>query len=300
MKASGIIFFFFLLSVHLPAQIIDNAGGTAFTDDNFFNSSFIRTNKVQIIRGSVSTKREGEPMIQRSQFFHYEFDTKGRIILMMSTFASYSSNRDTTIIQFEYNDKGLLSTKRRNDNNGFYSYNYEYDSLGRLIKETYCRDENCGVDRYHFKLGQRFVISSETYSYHQYVKNQKVKKFYNNYGLQYQEEFSYYNELGYLTEEVLRLTLSGKESKIQYEYDEKGRISKKNDISYVFGFNEISNTYTYDKLGNLDEQAIFHNGKQKTLRSLLYDKTTYLMTAQVMKDFETGLIYVFKYSYEFF
>jgi hypothetical protein len=294
------LYFFLILSAGASAQIIENAGGTAFTDDNFFNASFIRNNKIQVIRGSVSTKREGEAMIKRDQFFHYEFDKQGRITKMMSTFASYSSNRDTTIILFHYNERGLLATKRRNDNNGFYSYNFEYDTMGRVVKETYCRDENCGPDRYHFKLGQQFVISSETYTYHQYVKNQRVKKFYNNYGLQYQEEFSYYNELGYLTEEVLRLTLSGKESKILYEYDEKGRVSKKSDVSYIFGYNEISNTYTYDKFGNLEEQSIFHNGKQKTLRSLLYDKNTYLMNAQVMKDFETGLIYIFRYSYEFY
>lgn len=296
----GILVLFLLVSSLSSAQIIENGSGNAFTDENFFRASFIRSNKVKIIRGRVSTKREGEPMIQRDQFFHFEFDQSGKLIIMMSTFASFSNNKDTTIIYFNYDEKGNLLTKRRNDNNGFFSYNYEYDSLGRVIKETYCRDENCGADRYHFKLGQQFIISSETFSYHQYVKNQTVKKYFNNYGKQYQECFSYYNELGYHTQDVFRLTLSGKESKLLYEYDEKGRVSKKNDISYIFGYNEITNTYTYDQFGNLEEQAIYHNNKQKTLRSLIYDKATLLMTAQVMKDFETGLIYVIKYSYDFY
>lgn len=295
-----LLFIFFLITSVLSAQIIENGNGAAFTDDNFFRSSFIKTNKVKVIRGKVSTKREGEPMIERDQFFHFEFDQEGRLIIMMSTFASFSSNKDTTIIYFNYDSKGNLVTRRRNDNNGFYSYNYQYDSLGRVIKETYCRDENCGKDRYHFKLGQQFEISSESFSYHQYVKNQNVKKYFNNYGKQYQECFSYYNDLGYLTQDLYRLTLSGKESKMLYEYDEKGRVSKKSDISYVFGYNEISSTFTYDKFGNLEEHAIYHNNKQKTLRSLLYDKTTLLMTAQVMKDYETGLIYVIKYSYDFY
>ncbi|MBX7095672.1 MAG: hypothetical protein K1X56_13205 [Flavobacteriales bacterium] len=299
MKRGAFIFFLFL-SLFSRAQIIENGEGNAFTDENFFRREFIRTNKVKIIRGSVSTKREGEAMQERDQFFHYEFDQKGRLVIMMSTFASYSSNKDTTIIYFIYDDKDRLLTKRRNDNNGFYSYNYEYDSLGRIIKETYCREENCGHDRYHFKLGQQFVISSETFTYHQFVKNQKVRKYYNNYDKEYQECFSYYDDLGYHIEDVFRLTLSGKESKIKFEYDEKGRVSKKSDISYVFGYNEIIDTYTYDTFGNLYEQAIFHNGKQKTLRSLIYEKNTLLMSAQVMKDFETGLIYVFKYSYEFY
>jgi len=298
MRGLSFLFFFFCFSV-LHAQIIDNRYGTAFSEENFFNSDFIRNNKIKIIRGQVSTKRDNEGIIERDQFVHYEFDAKGRLTVMMSTFASYATNKDTTIMYFVYDGRGNLITKRHNDNFGFYSYNYEYDSLNRVVRETYCREENLGPDRYHFALGKQFVISSETYAYHQYVKDQKVKKFYNNYDKLYQETFSYFNDLGYLSEQITRLTLSGKETKIAFEYNEHGLVSKKSDISYIFGYNAIINTFTYDKHGNMEEMTTFHNDKKTTLRSIVYDRVTMLMSAQVMKDFETGLIYILKYSYQY-
>lgn len=299
MRVTLLIFFLFNLII-AKGQMIDNSVGAAFTDENFFNSSFIKKNKIKSLSGSVATKREGEPVIERDQFFLYEFDEKGRLTSIMTTFASYGHAKDTTIILFYYDSRNNLITKRRSDNFGFFSYNFEYDSINRKTKETYCRDENIGEDRFHFKLGKQFEISSETFTYHQYIKNQKVKKYFNNYGKQYQETFSYFNELGYHTHDITRLTLSGKESKIIFEYDEKGHVSKKSDIAYIFSYNEITNTFTYDAVGNLEEHAIFHNNKQTTLRSLIYDKKTLLMTAQVMKDYETGLIYIFKYSYQFY
>lgn len=281
------------------AQIIENASGTAFTEENFFNTEFIRNNKIRIIQGKIASKREGEAVQERDQFYHYEFDRNGRLSVMMSTFSLSSYSRDTTIIRYEYDSKGNLITKRRNDLYGFYAYYYEYDSLGRVTKETYAREENAGPDRYNFILGKQFIISYETFSYHKFSPKQLVKKYYNNYGRQYQEKFYYYNDLGYLTEEITRLTLSGKESKTSYAYNENGQLSQKSEISYIFGYNAKSNNYKYDQVGNLLEEEIFHNDKQVLLRSLLYEPTL-LLQAQVTKDQETGIIYIIKYSYLFY
>ncbi len=297
---SLLLLFFGFFGLFGYAQIIDNRYGTAFTEDSFFNVDFIRQNKIKSITGSVATKREGEAVRQRDQFFYYEFDSLGRISVIMSTFSALGLSTDTTVTRFYYDAQHNLITRRSNDNHGFYSYNYEYDSLGRITRESYCRDENAGPDKYHFIQGQQFVISSETFSYETYSKHQRVKRYYNNYGQLYQEKFSYFNELGYHTEDILRLTLSGKESKMVYGYDDKGRLNRKSDISYLMGYNEITHTYVYDTFGNLEEENVFRNEKQSTLRSLLYDKNTLLLNAQVMKDFHTELIYIFKYSYSFY
>lgn len=282
------------------SQIIDNRDGTAFTDDNFFSIDFIKRNKIKSINGKVSTKRDNEAMYEKDQFNYYEFDANGRITVIMSTFTNLGNSKDTGVVTFKYDGKGQLITKRRNDNYGFYSYNYEYDSIGRIIKETYCRDENAGADKFHFELGKQFIISSESYTYHQYVEKQFVRKYFNNYGALYQERYAYFDANNYHTEDIYRLTLSGKESKTLFGYDEKGRLNKKSDVSYIFGYSETSDTYKYDSLGNLEEHSGFRNSEQKILRSLLYDQKTMLLSAQVMKDFDTELIYVIKYSYQYY
>ena len=293
--------FLFFLIVQFPAvaQLIENAYGTAFTDENFFNTEFIRTNKIKIIRGAIASKREGETIQERDQFYHYEFDRNGRLTVMMSTYSLSSYSRDTTIIRYEYDDRGNLTVKRRNDLYGFYAFYYEYDSLNRVIKETYAREENAGPDRYNFVQGKKFIISYETFSYHQFSPKQLVKKYYNNYDRQYQEKFFYFDDLGYLKEEITRLTLSGKESKISYEYNEGGRLSKKKEVSYIFGYNEKTNLYKYDEWGNLLEEEILQNEKPVLFRTLLYEPTM-LLQAQVTKDQETGIIYIVKYGFMFF
>jgi hypothetical protein len=298
MRINLFIFYFFFINVS-QAQIIDNANGTAFTDENFFNSEFIRNNKIKIIRGAISMKREGEGMVDKNQFNYYEFDNLGRLIVMMSTFSSSSYSKDTMIIRYEYDSRSNLITKRRNDSYGFYAYYYEYDSLNRLTKETYAREENAGPDRYNFVPGRQFIISYETFTYQKFSAKQSVKKYFNNYGKQYQEKFSYYDEMGYLKEELMRLTLSGKESKVVYEYDEHGRISKKSDISYIFGYSETSATFRYDTFGNLLEHSTYQNEKQQLFRTLAYDANM-LLSLEVSKDIATGIIYIVKFEHSFF
>lgn len=285
---------------YTSAQIIDNKNCTAFTEDNFFNSRFIKLNKIKSIKGKISTKRENERIFEKNLFHYYEFDSSGHIITYMTTFSIWGNNIDTTAIYYEYNEKGLLKTKRRNDNNGFYSYNYEYDSLGRIISETYCRDENCSPSKYKFQQGQRYIINAEKYTYHTNGLGQLVKSYINNYDKVYQEKISISNKLGYLTEDILRLTLSGRETRITYEYDELGRPIKKKELAGIINPVEIITTYKYDAVGNLEEENVYKNGKHISIRSVVYDKYTMIMNALVMKDMETNLIYIVRYSYDFY
>lgn len=293
------IILFFLISVFGYAQMIDNRQSNAFTDEPFFNTEFIARNKIKSITGKVSMKRELQPIIEQGIEYYFEFDAKGNTTMILSTHISYE-RKDSMIVTFEYDDKGRMTAKRRNDSYGFYSYNYKYDSLDRIIEESYCRDENCGPSKFRFKLGQQFVISTEKYSYVKRSEKENILQYKNYADNVYQEKIYKKDDLGYLTEEITRIVLNGRETKIEYEYDDKGRVKKKKDISEFMGKNEISNFFQYDDFGNLTEEQIVHNGKTKTLRSMIYDKTTYLLSALVSKDMETEVITIVKYSYDFY
>jgi hypothetical protein len=290
---------FCLLPFASSSQMIDNSQSNAFTDEPFFNTDFIKRNKIKSFTGKVSKKRDLQPIVDQGIEYYYEFDSEGRTTMILSTFNSFN-HKDSLIKTFEYDEKGRITAKRTNDSYGFYSYNYKYDSLGRIIEESYCRDENCGPSRFQFKLGQQFSISTEKYSYIEKSKQESIREYKNYAGNVYQEKIFMKNYLGFLTEEITRITLNGRETKIVYEYDEKGRMSKKTDISEFMGKTEITNAFQYDDFGNLTEEQIYRNEKLTTMRSMIYDKMSGLLTALVAKDMTSEVITIVKYGYEFY
>lgn len=294
-----LIFAFFLWPFLSSSQIIDNSKSTAFTDEPFFNTEFIKRNKIKSITGKVSQKRELQPIVDIGIEYYYQFDSLGNTTMILSTYNTYN-HKDSIIHTFEYDAKGNIITRRRNDSYGFYSYNYKYDSLNRIIEETYCRDENCGPNRFKFKLGQQFSISTEKYSYVEKSAKENIREYKNYYGNVYQEKIYLKNDLGFLTEEITRITLNGRETKIVYEWDDKGRVAKKTDVSEFMGKTEISNAFQYDDFGNLTEEQIYRNEKLTTLRSMIYDKVSGLLTAHVAKDMTSEVITIVKYEYGFF
>lgn len=293
-----IIFLFCVASG--AAQIIDNGQCQAFTDETFFNAEFICTNKVKSIKGTIQTKAQMDRIRDRGLETFYGFDSTGRQIIQYSTYLRYSNTKDTTVINYYYDDQGRICTQRRNDVHGFYSYNYEYDSLGRMIKESYCRDENVGPNKSSFELGNQYVIVSEEYGYEQIDETHMKRSFYNNNGLVYQEEVSHYDENGYLTDITTKLIIGKRGSKITFEYDEHGRVSRKTDYANLDVTNEIMTEYQYDEIGNLIMIDEYRNGVHITNKELLYDEKTMLFDAMITLDVETNYITIIKYEYEFF
>ncbi len=288
-----------ITSVPLWGQMIDNRQCNAFSDDPFFNTDFIRRNKIKYMHGKLSGKAEMRPIRKKGLVQHYAFDEAGKLQMQYTSFFRAGKQKDTTSVYYHYDSLDHMITKRRNDVHGFFSYNYQWDSLGNMTQEKYCRDVNAGPSKDEFKLGKQFEIVSETFSYEKVNERQFKKRFYNSYGKAYKEEISHYNEMGYLTEQVTKLIISSRGSKVTYEYNEKGLVSKKTDYSNLTFDNEISYEYSYDDLGNLIEENIYRNGKHITLRQFLYDGNM-LIKAQLTKDIETNFITIIEYECGFY
>jgi hypothetical protein len=60
------LFVFFLIFISLEgySQILDNTLGHAFTDQPFFNETFIRKNKIKKMSGKYIVKKPGDMMRQ--------------------------------------------------------------------------------------------------------------------------------------------------------------------------------------------------------------------------------------------
>lgn len=279
------------------AQIILNSNCQAFTDQPFFNPEFIKKNKIKSITGKTSTKKENDIIRPTDIIQYYEFDATGRVVKQLYSHHAFGYRTDTTTIIFTYDSLGRLITRRQNDNLSFYSYNYKYDSLGNVIKETYTRDENCGPSKYQFKLGSQYEILSESYRYKE-ENGKRIKKYFNSYGKEYQQREYYFDKLSYLKSEKMIYTLTGRQtSEINYEYNEQGLCVTRSEFN-VDGVKIIA-AYDYDKQGNLTEYEYLLDTELVTHRELLYDQYM-LLNATVSKDIRTNLITVVKFSYDFY
>lgn len=280
-------------------QLIDNLNCQAFSDEPFFDELFIRENGVKVINGEIKTKGNLEVIKDPKLVSRYEFDESGKLILQYTSFKG-GGNKDTTFINYTYDEFGSLTIKRTNDAYGFFSYNYEYDSLHRPILKTYCREENAGVDRYHFELGKQYTIVKESYTYLQ-KDSVLIKSIYNNHGRIYQTDKFYRNELDLLVKIETQYIINKKKGIIEFAYNEHGEIASK---TYHKDFKKEEEfekwEYEYDELGNLTYIEYYKNGEHITHKEVLYDKSNFTLKALLVQDVASNFITIVKYNTSFF
>jgi hypothetical protein len=286
---------FCLISNLLNSQIIDNKNGLAFTDQPFFDSKFIKQNKVKKIKGAYTFKKAGDIMRKTEFKSIYEFNELGQLI---ETFETRNDDgiKDTIQNLYEYFPTNLLKTHRKKDAGGFGSIHYERDKQGRVISEETHRDvfnENGDFER-------TFIINKESMKYENFPLQLK-KTVSNSYDLPYMEEFSYYNKDGYLLEKEERLKMTSGRVKHVYEYNAKGFISAIRSKATIDGKFAEEWFFKYDELGNLTEKHIYKNGIFTTDIQIIYNVDTKLLSSVLTRDVKTNFIMILRFmNYEFF
>ena len=270
-----------------------------FTDEPFFNQTFIKQNQIKSITGSISSKKVRDIIRTKGLDYYYEFNDDGTLKMQLSSHLS-SGIKDSTTVNYSYNQKGLLSTKRKNDSYGYFSYNYKYDANNNIVLQTYCRDENKLNSKKAFELKKQYIISTDSFSYKKYDDSQTKKYYYNGYKKVFKEQTNYYNQYGYLTEEYTKFIIGNNKTKLTYEYDEQGRLFKKHTFTNIANNSKTTEVYTYDKIGNVLDIKTYHNDKHISTKQFLYDSKTMLLTAQIIQDIATEFLRIIQYRYQFF
>ncbi len=292
------IIFLLIVSFSCDAQMLD-INKPLFTDLPFFNTNFIKNNKIKSITGSISSKKVQDIIRSKGLDYVYEFNEDGTLKTQLSSYLKIGL-KDSSTTSYTYNEKGNIVAMRKSDSYGFYSYHYTYDSSDHIILQTYTRDENKYNSKDKFELNKNYIITSDSFSYQQTGEKQLKKIFYNSYGKIYKEQTSYYNEYGYLIEEYTKFIIGNNKKKITYEYDENGRLFKKHNFNNIANDKKISEVYTYDEIGNILEINYYENEKHTSVKQFLYDKKTMLLTAQLIQEVETQFLRIIQYHYHFY
>lgn len=266
-------------------QFLDNRMGQAFTDQPFFNAAFIRANKIHFLNGQFTYKRQGEAMRLMKYKNVYEFDTLGRLINNFETRPD-DGTTDTTWNIYSYDALNRLIKHKKGFQHEYNCVEHEYNPKGEIVREITSREytDSLGIAR-------RTLLNNEMMLYED-ISGQHKKTIYNSYNLPYLHVTSFYNELGYLTEQVERYAVTLYYSTIKYEYTEKGWIAsiKKTDSQSETPTEEIK--FIYDEFGNLTDKHIYRNGIFTTEISLIYNAKTKLLSYALTREVATNFIMI--------
>jgi hypothetical protein len=286
---------FFLRSLLLNAQMLDASNGELFNETPFFNTVFIKQNKIKEIKGYYSTKVDLDMIRPTNDVYAYLFNENGQLIKEYNT--KYG---DTTVIQYTYDTNSNVITIRKSDKYGFHSYHYQYDSLNRITFKEYRRDLNRTGDKLNFELDKTYRISSESYTYENTSVGLK-KSYFNSKGILYQIEFFYKDEHGFLVKQESHLITGYGRAITTYKYGDKGLLTEKHTETHFAGKTSTTYKYEYDDNQNILAQHYYRNEKYITEFQIVYNSKTMLLSAIITRDDTTNFITILKFSdYTFF
>lgn len=283
-------------SPNAGAQIIDNRNGNAFREEIFFSQQFLWLNKIRSITGVTSIKRPNRPIEQRPDLVVYRFNDVG-LLQQMDKVSSVFNLVDSLSIRYHRNDIGEVYQKEETGNRGYLTTNYNYDEQGKLIRLDYGTAENISTNSGKLMPGQVITINSESFAWRDQQNGITNKSVYNNYGLHYSNWTISKNQAGYIETETEELIMSGKTTTRSYTYNEQGWVSAiqtKDNMSAMVK----SQTFIYDKLGNLQKVNYFEDKSMIREIEVLYTKTM-LVEAFLDHDLQSHDIIITKFSYEF-
>ena len=284
------VFFLVFISIEGYSQILDNTLGHAFTDQPFFNETFIRKNKIKKMSGKYTVKKPGDIMRPTEFKYVFTFDSLGHVV---STYETKNDNgfKDTIINYYVYDSLNLMHIHRRNDSFGFTSKYYDYDSSKRIILEETRRE----VINEKGQIEQSIILNSESMKY-EVFPNQIKKTVMNSYNLPYMDVFSNYNKDGYLLDVEERLRMTSRSVKCDYEYNGKGLISAIKTLSDIEGKFDEEWFFKYDDFGNVYEKLIYKNGVHVTDIQIIYSTDTKMLYSVLTRDVRTNYIYILRFQ----
>ena len=270
------------------SQMLDNRKGEAFTDEPFFNISFIKANKIKALKGTFTVKKMGDILRDTELIRNYFFDEEGRLIKTFETTQS-SLGFDTLVTFFEYDEFNRLTAKRSSDRYGFYATHFSYDSESRIIKKEIRRNLKKRTHKDNFDLGREFVVTFETYSYQRF-EDQIKKIVFNSYDIPFKEVIYYYDEDSVLIAEKETIKRTSAVTRKEYFYNDFGYMDSIHIHSPKSSVKSKTFEFEYDDYNNLKAKQYYKDGVHTTDHQIIYDSKTTLLKFILVKEVATSYI----------
>ncbi len=333
MKESNSLFCLFLFTLLLIphsffSQVIENRLRDVPLTVPVFNTAFIKLNRVKAISSSLSTKPDNQSIIDKGLTENFLFDTLGRLMefnytrvkdykereVMVPAVYSRKGRRirpasvryensyiyDTIFTSYFYNPAGKLIGTRSTDNFYYDTHYYDYDSLGRLVKEVRCKETNTGSGRRDFRLGVQQVLTLETFGYEKLTDKQSQMRHFNDEGRQYKKTIMNYDDKQQLTDRNEEFVVGWTRVRTVYRYDSLGRLASQLYTSNSGGDTKEAMEFGYDEAGNVLSEKKYDNEMLVANTEYLYDPQKKFVTSRIVRFFGACTIGITKYTYSFY
>ena len=279
------------------SQIIDNREGKAFQQEMFFSQEFLWQNKISSITGVCQMKRTGKAIENRPDITVYHFNETGQLA-KIDAVTSVLSIVDSTHIEFDRNELGLVQNRNELGRNGYTTTAFFYDQKGQVERIDNSVSENKSIEKLKLVPGLTVTVNSESFKYSEPSSLILRKESFNNYGLPYAIDLIYRDSAGFVTREEKELTLSGKSYTKLYSYNDKGWIAQIPTVESSSNKETKRETFQYDRIGNLTKVSYYSNAVLQREIEILYTPTSFI-EATLDQDMGSKDILITKYSYEF-
>jgi hypothetical protein len=311
----------------LCAQLLKNIPVQISTTEPVFNADYIRSKHIRSVTADIVLKPDNRTIQDKGIINRFEFDSlgrisrflyttvkgssekevfhpavrkKGRIVRKAYTTSQFTYVHDTVSTSFFYDKKNRMKLKRIHDGLYYFAWYYEYDSLGRIIKEIRTKETNGNLMGNDFIIGVQNIISEETYQYEKLTARQVKKLCLNDEGRMYKYVILNYNEKGELVNEDHQFLVSSIINKYDYLYTEKKQLFEIVHRTNSNGETIAKSLFEYDSRGNFIGEKRFKNSIQLNEISYLFDEKGEYLRSKVNRNFPEKYIEIVKYSYLYY
>ena len=153
------------VSSEIYAQILDVYQSKLYNNDCQFNERFIKDNKVKIITGKISVKKDMQTISSKGLIIRYSFDREGKLTEQIKTMSLRGGRIDTTQSSFSYSQNNQLIQKAQFYVKAYDAVRYSYNNENKISAETVVRGANNNQYKYGFDKGTETIVKQERYEW---------------------------------------------------------------------------------------------------------------------------------------
>jgi len=272
---------FCLLFLSSEAQFL-NPTTDWFEAASFFNVKTLTNKNISDVHVMIRNKNDGEVIIDRGTFLHYEFGTNGNLKRFLKSI-KLAQSTDTAIVEFYYNYENQIV--KRSEKQGAFHYTFIYKYLNQLPTLAIKIDENSSSKDTLYKR----TLKGEKQS------NRLIIETLNEKGVPYKVKEIRYQKDTLITERTTYLRNQNYSEK-RFDYEE-GKL--KSYTSSSFFHKKQSSVWEYEYENEVLISAMLYEDGVKAKKRAFTFRDDGLIDAVIERNYLEKSIRIYNFLYRF-